>query len=395
VKRLYPVLTEAVISGVRQVFEENRKADRVIEFLLKSNPKWGSRDRAFIARSVYDIVRFYRFLNAISGNTENASVIVSAYFLREGFELPQQLSDLLTDSSSVVNATRDSLPPAIAESASDEFYSLGFSQLGERWSAELHALNQKAMPVLRVNTLKAAPSEIFRKFTAEGIETQPIPDVPDALVLHSSKSIFSHPFYKDGFVEMQDASSQRVSAFLQVEPGMRVIDACAGAGGKSLHLAALMKNKGRILSMDIEEYKLSELKRRARRAGVSIIETRVIESSKTIKRLESAADRLLLDVPCTGSGVIRRNPDAKYRITKEFLNRLTQTQTDILNRYPKMLKPGGLMVYATCSVFPDENERQTERFVTNHPDFTLLDSRTILPAESGFDGFYMALLKRQ
>lgn len=394
-KRLYPVLTEAVISGVRQVFEENRKADRVIEFLLKSNPKWGSRDRAFIARSVYDIVRFYRFLNAISGNTENASVIVSAYFLREGFELPQQLSDLLTDSSSVVNATRDSLPPAIAESASDEFYSLGFSQLGERWSAELHALNQKAMPVLRVNTLKAAPSEIFRKFTAEGIETQPIPDVPDALVLHSSKSIFSHPFYKDGFVEMQDASSQRVSAFLQVEPGMRVIDACAGAGGKSLHLAALMKNKGRILSMDIEEYKLSELKRRARRAGVSIIETRVIESSKTIKRLESAADRLLLDVPCTGSGVIRRNPDAKYRITKEFLNRLTQTQTDILNRYPKMLKPGGLMVYATCSVFPDENERQTERFVTNHPDFTLLDSRTILPAESGFDGFYMALLKRQ
>lgn len=394
-KRLYPVLTEAVISGVRQVFEENRKADRVIEFLLKSNPKWGSRDRAFIARSVYDIVRFYRFLNAISGNTENASVIVSAYFLREGFELPQQLSDLLTDSSSVVNATRDSLPPAIAESASDEFYSLGFSQLGERWSAELHALNQKAMPVLRVNTLKAAPSEIFRKFTAEGIETQPIPDVPDALVLHSSKSIFSHPFYKDGFVEMQDASSQRVSEFLQVEPGMRVIDACAGAGGKSLHLAALMKNKGRILSMDIEEYKLSELKRRARRAGVSIIETRVIESSKTIKRLESAADRLLLDVPCTGSGVIRRNPDAKYRITTEFLNRLTQTQTDILNRYHKMLKPGGLMVYATCSVFPDENERQTERFVTNHPDFTLLDSRTILPAESGFDGFYMALLKRQ
>lgn len=394
-KRLYPVLTEAVISGVRQVFEENRKADRVIEFLLKSNPRWGSRDRAFIARSVYDIVRFYRFLNAISGNTGNASVIVSAYFLREGFELPQQLSDLLTDSSSVLNATSDSLPPAIAESASDEFYSLGFSQLGERWSAELHALNQKAMPVLRVNTLKAAPSEIFRKFTAEGIETQPIPDVPDALVLHSSKSIFSHPFYKDGFVEMQDASSQRVSEFLQVEPGMRVIDACAGAGGKSLHLAALMKNKGRILSMDIEEYKLSELKRRARRAGVSIIETRVIESSKTIKRLESAADRLLLDVPCTGSGVIRRNPDAKYRITKEFLNRLTQTQTDILNRYPKMLKPGGLMVYATCSVFPDENERQTERFVTNHPDFTLLDSRTILPAESGFDGFYMALLKRQ
>jgi 16S rRNA (cytosine967-C5)-methyltransferase len=235
---------------------------------------------------------------------------------------------------------------------------------------------------------------MFNKLRDEGIETTPIGNFPYALVLNSSRSIFTHSFYRDGLIEMQDASSQLVSPFLRVEPAMRVIDACAGAGGKSLHLAALMKNKGRILAMDIEEFKLTELKRRARRAGVSIIETRVIESSKTIKRLESAADRLLLDVPCTGSGVIRRNPDAKYRINADFLNRLTQTQADILNRYPKMLKPGGLMVYATCSIFPDENEYQIQRFLTQHSDFSLVDSKSILPSESGFDGFYMALLKR-
>ena len=176
---------------------------------------------------------------------------------------------------------------------------------------------------------------------------------------------------------------------------MRVIDACAGGGGKTLHLAALMKNKGRIIAMDTEAWKLDELKKRARRAGVGNIEPRVIESSKTIKRLENSADRLLLDVPCSGLGVIKRNPDAKWKLTPEFMERVKELQQHILADYSTMLKTNGLMVYSTCSLLPSENEKQVEKFLESRKDkFELLEQKWLKPSE-GFDGFYMALIQRK
>jgi 16S rRNA (cytosine967-C5)-methyltransferase len=174
---------------------------------------------------------------------------------------------------------------------------------------------------------------------------------------------------------------------------MRVIDACAGAGGKTLHLASLMQGKGRIVSMDIEDFKLNELKRRARRNGIPNIETRLIEGAKTIKRLAESADRLLLDVPCSGLGVIRRNPDAKWKLNPEFIARVQETQAEILSTYPVMLKPGGLMVYATCSILPVENENQVQKFLEANPNFELIEEKHVWPSE-GFDGFYMALIKK-
>jgi 16S rRNA (cytosine967-C5)-methyltransferase len=175
---------------------------------------------------------------------------------------------------------------------------------------------------------------------------------------------------------------------------MRVIDACAGGGGKTLHLTSLMNNKGRIIAMDTEEWKLEELKKRARRAGAGNIEARMIESSKTIKRLEGTADRLLLDVPCSGLGVIKRNPDAKWKLSLEFIERVKELQQHILTDYSTLLKPGGLMVYSTCSILRAENEHQVEKFIAAHPDkFELLNQKSIRPSE-GYDGFYMALIKR-
>jgi 16S rRNA (cytosine967-C5)-methyltransferase len=194
-------------------------------------------------------------------------------------------------------------------------------------------------------------------------------------------------------LEVQDAGSQCIAPFLKASPGMRVIDACAGAGGKSLHLAALMENKGSIISMDTEAWKLEELRKRARRNGVHIIQARPIESSKTIKRLHGTADRLLLDVPCSGLGTLRRNPDAKWKLSLDFLDKVRTTQAEILRSYSKMLRPGGQMVYATCSILPSENERQVERFLSENPNFKLLEDRKILPSEHGFDGFYMARLE--
>jgi 16S rRNA (cytosine967-C5)-methyltransferase len=176
---------------------------------------------------------------------------------------------------------------------------------------------------------------------------------------------------------------------------MRVIDACAGAGGKSLHLAALLKNKGRIVALDTVDWKLEELKKRAKRAGAAdIIETRVIESMKSIKRLYDSADRLLLDVPCSGLGVLKRNPDAKWKLSEEFIKEVRQTQSTILNEYSPMVKPGGLMVYSTCSILPSENEKQVETFLnSNQGKFELIEENHLLPSE-GFDGFYMALIRR-
>ena len=163
---------------------------------------------------------------------------------------------------------------------------------------------------------------------------------------------------------MQDLGSQKIGPFLKIEPGQRVIDACAGAGGKSLHLACLMKNKGKIIALDIYDRKLDELRTRAKRNGVDIIETRLIENTKVIKRLEKAADRVLLDVPCSGLGVLRRNPDKKWKVNGADIDRLTELQWQILTGYSDMTKPGGYLVYATCSLLPSENERQVQRFMS-------------------------------
>lgn len=192
---------------------------------------------------------------------------------------------------------------------------------------------------------------------------------------------------------MQDAGSQQIVPFLEIQPGHKVVDACAGAGGKSLHIAALMENKGRLLSMDIHEHKLETLKQRAKRAGVHVAETRVIQNNKTIKRQKEKFDRVLLDVPCSGLGVLKRNPDAKWHLNSQNLDTLIALQTDILARYSQMCKVGGKLVYATCSILPSENEQQVERFLANNPNWQLEDSLRLLPGvNSEFDGFYAARL---
>jgi 16S rRNA (cytosine967-C5)-methyltransferase len=209
--------------------------------------------------------------------------------------------------------------------------------------------------------------------------------------------VFRHAAFKAGLFEVQDASSQLVAAALAVEPGMRVIDACAGAGGKALHLAALMENKGKILAMDVEEWKLQQTKLRARRDGVSIIEPKAIEGTKTIKRLKESADRLLLDVPCSGLGVLRRNPDTKWKLSLDSIQKVQETQQEILQSYPSMLKPGGQMVYATCSILPSENELQVKKFLESEAgkNFELIEDKKVLAQESGFDGFYIARLMKK
>src|SRR5690606_22332465 len=280
---------------------------------------------------------------------------------------------------------------ATLQSIPDWLDQMGESLLGDKWDKEIDTLNQQASVIIRVNTLKITKEALMKRLEEEGIDTFAPKGYRDALVLAKRQNMFRSPAFKEGLFEVQDASSQKVAAALDVAPGMRVIDACAGAGGKSLHLAALMENKGRILSMDVEEWKLKNTKLRARRAGVSIIEPKVIEGNKTIKRLKESADRLLLDVPCSGLGVLKRNPDTKWKISPESLESVLAVQKDSLLNYHTSLKTYRIMMYDTCSILPKENQDQVDIILASESgmEFELLEDQKVLAYESGFDGFYI------
>lgn len=394
--RLHRSTTEAVIHALDQIFGEGRYADKVIEKVLKQNSRWGARDRRFIAETTYDIVRWYVLLRVVVRAREDEYwKLLAGWCILHDITVPDWeefkgivRKDVLQRYEEVKTKRK------IRESIPDWLDDLGENELQDRWERELAALNEEAPVVLRANTIKISSKELLHKLREENVETYESDQFPDALILEQRQNIFNVPSFKEGLFEVQDAASQRIAPFLQVEPGLRVIDACAGAGGKTLHLAALMKNKGRIIAMDVEQWKLDELQKRARRAGVSNLEPRLIDSSKVIKRLEGSADRLLLDVPCSGLGVLKRNPDAKWKLSKEFIENVKALQQHILQDYCAMLKPGGLMVYSTCSILPSENEEQVEKFMKAHEGrYELVNESHSWPTD-GYDGFYMALIKR-
>jgi 16S rRNA (cytosine967-C5)-methyltransferase len=394
--KLHNNTIRGVHTALEAIFEQGHYADKVIERTLKSNPKWGAKDRSFIAETTYEMVRWWRLVNFLSPSKDPWDLF-GTYWLMQGNELPPWDEFARLQPEKIKSKYEGITDPGLLESIPAWLQTLGSQELGEKWEAEIHALNEEAEVVLRVNTLKTTRERLKNLLEADGIRSYLVKGYPDALILEERQNVFRHPSFKEGLFEVQDASSQLVAAALQVEPGMRVIDACAGAGGKSLHLAALMGNKGKVISMDVEEWKLQQAKLRARRNGVSIFEPKIIEGSKTIKRLKESADRLLLDVPCSGLGVLRRNPDTKWKLSLESLEKVQKTQQELLQSYPSMLKKGGQLVYATCSILPSENEEQIKKFLESEAgkDFELIEDRKVLAQESGFDGFYIARLLKK
>ncbi len=397
--KLHRTLVQAVIDTLQHIFIEGVYADKAVEQVLKQNSRWGSRDRRFIAETTYGMVRWWRLIEQ-SAAIEKAETdfqfwkLIGVWFIMNEIELPAweefaslDINKILEDYSKAkkVRKFRESIPDWLDE--------IGSEELGETvWERELQELNKEAQVVLRVNTLKINKIQLHRLLEDDAIETLPIGDYNDALLLLKRQNLQQTNEYKQGFFEIQDASSQLIAPFMKLKEGLTIIDACAGAGGKSLHVAAMMKNKGRIISMDVEERKLQELKKRAARAGVSIIETQTIHAT-TINQFKNTADRLLLDVPCSGLGVIRRTPDAKWKLNLDFLYKIRVSQQEILANYSQMLKLDGIMVYATCSILPSENQDQVKMFLENNKNFEFIEDRKVLPSE-GFDGFYMAALKR-
>jgi len=355
-------------------FEKNKYADKVIERLLKANKKWGSQDRAVVSEIFYNIIRWKKRLEYYMGEgvkPNNVYKLIIAYLLWSKTNYKKfeefdgiKIADILTKlkkGTVPTKAIEYSIPDWLAETLEKE--------LGEKWE------------------------ELISDLADENITSYPIKNYPDAVQLEEKKNVFLTTAFKEGLFEVQDASSQKIGYFLDVKEGQRVVDACAGAGGKTLHLAALMGNKGQIIALDIFDWKLAELKRRAKRAGAHNIETRLITDNKVIKRLHDKADRLLIDAPCSGLGVLKRNPDSKWKIDQDFIDRIKGEQQQIIQDYSKMLKKGGKMVYATCSILPSENNEQVEEFLKNNPNFKMIKDEKVMPSQ-GYDGFYMALIER-
>ena len=396
-------IVEALVDTMARGFY----VDKVIERRFKTHPKWGARDRRMFAETTYEIVRWWRWYWHLAGlpdadclvieriTIERAWLVWGTYWFMKTQNVPQFVECSALKEREIEARSEERVSPAVRASVPDWLNDLGKKEIGEQWPELLRALNRPADVFLRANTVKIQAKPLSINLAKEEIEAKVVPGLPDGLVLAKRQNIFSSSCFFHGLFEVQDGGSQMIAPFLQVQPGMKVVDACAGAGGKALHLACLMKNKGIVIAMDIHEWKLRELRKRFRRNEIGIIEPRLITGPDVIDKLKGKADRLLLDVPCSGLGVLRRNPDSKWKLSIDELKRLNGLQYQLLKDYSSMVRPGGKMVYATCSVLPRENRQQIDAFLEEHPgEWILEDEETWMPNKSGFDGFYAARLAR-
>lgn len=402
--RLHRNLVYTTIDSLNAIFNEGEYADKVVARALKKDKRWGSSDRKFVAETIYEIVRWKRLYAEIAEvkepyDRDNLWRMFAVWAVLRGYPIPDW-RQLEGTPERKIKGRFDELSKtrAIKESIPDWMDELGVKELGEKvWAKEIAAQNQPAKVILRTNTLKGTKESLRNTLMDLNIETEYLNDQPDALVLKERANVFLTDAFKQGLFEVQDANSQLVADFLDVKPGMRVVDTCAGAGGKTLHMASLMQNKGQLIAMDLYESKLKQLKLRAKRNGAFNIEYRIIDSTKVIKKLHEKADRVLIDAPCSGLGVLKRNPDSKWKLQPEFIDNIRKVQSEVLESYSKIVKPGGKLVYATCSVLPSENQEQVEKFLKTEigQQFTFIEDRKMLASESGFDGFYMALMERK
>jgi 16S rRNA (cytosine967-C5)-methyltransferase len=368
-----------IISALQIIINEHQRADKVIEQTLRSKWQWESEERGDFVKAVHDALRWWRWWWFCASQPDAECLTrVSQQSIRRALAAGSH--------------PRPGGTPAVRASFPDWLWARGSSELGKKWPTIAEALNQPANMYLRANTLRNDAASLSKTLEAEGISCKPLD--ADAVIIRGSREVFGTNAFKGGMFEVQDVNSQRIAPLLDAKSGMRVIDACAGAGGKSLQIAALMKNKGRIIALDSAEWKLTELRRRAARAGVDNLEARCITDAKQLKRLAGSADCVLIDVPCSGLGVIRRNPDIKWRLTESELKKLCELQAKLLRDYSRFLKSGGRLVYATCSILPSENERIIKSFLFENKDWRLIQEHRFLPGENDGDGFYAAVLTK-
>ncbi|MFM8839994.1 MAG: RsmB/NOP family class I SAM-dependent RNA methyltransferase [bacterium] len=395
------VLLKALKDIVHGLIIEEKRADTAIRHVLR-NGAFSAELRSLIVESGYAMLRTWEILKHAPWKAEPKPLhYVALWFTLAGGTIPEELraryvpeeiDALITHCESIIEQK------GIFAFFPDWFNERCINEIGKELWHDI-AMSQIAEPrvFLRTNTLKCTRDELIDALAKHHIKAIAIPVNDTGVEISSSDKIFTTDVFRKGMFEMQDIASQMIAPMLQALPGQRIIDACAGEGGKTLQISAMMQNKGRLIAMDIHEYKLEELKRRARRAGAWNIETRVIGSSKDIKKLKASSDAVLIDAPCSGTGVLKRNPDTLMKKTNASIDELIQIQNDLLSTYSAMVRPGGNLVYASCSILPSEGEDRIAEFLASEKgqNWTLEESRRWCPAKDGFDGFYGARLRRR
>ena len=412
----------AAIAVLAEVEARHRPLAEALKEWGRDHRFAGSGDRAQIASLAYDALRrrassAWRF----GADTPRAWVLGALAFVRgqdaeaiaalfaESPHAPEALDE--AERSALAAASLDGAPPWVLGDYPewlDEAFARSF---GEGRSEEGAALAMRAPLDLRVNTLKATREDARAALAAEGWKAEPTPFSPWGLRIQGRRPVTAGPAFQSGLVEIQDEGSQLVAVLADVRPGMRVADWCAGAGGKTLALAGAMQNRGQLLACDVSAARLDGAVRRLRRAGVHNVERHlVVAGDKWAKRRAGSFDRVLVDAPCTGTGTWRRNPDARLRLRESDLLELLPKQASILDAAQGLVRKAGRLVYATCSLLPEENEAQVTAFLARHPGFSLVPAEraaalapglrgddgflSLTPAQHGTDGFFAAVMER-
>jgi len=414
---IYRHQLEAAREALGRVLRFDRPADAVLHEFFRAHRQLGAQDRAFVAESVYGVLRRKRYLEQLLPEATPRAMLL-AYLARVAGTSVRELTPLLRSGEMellgrVKALELDDLPLAVRAELPDWIVErLRTRMTDEEILALGRALREPAPLDLRVNTVRARREEVLSALASSGIEARPTPYSPIGVRLKDKIAINRHPLFLNGAIEVQDEGSQLLGYVVAPRRGELVVDFCAGAGGKSLMLGALMHSHGRVYAFDVSVRRLAQFKPRLKRSGLSNLHPAVIanENDARVKRLAGRIDRVLVDAPCSGLGTLRRNPDLKWRQSPASLEELTRKQAAILQGAARLVKPGGRLVYATCSLLTEENEAIVDAFLTANPGFSLLDCAQILKAQRvdldtgrylsllphvhGTDGFFAAALER-
>ncbi|MGV8990444.1 MAG: RsmB/NOP family class I SAM-dependent RNA methyltransferase [Thiobacillus sp.] len=408
---LTPQLLQLATQALDLVLDFKRPADAELSAFFRDHKKLGPHDRAFVAEAVFGVLRRYRYLSVVVP-AANPRTLVIAWLIKargmSGAVLEQFAKPELIDH--IRNAKTDDLVLGIAADLPDwVIEKLQLSMSDADILALGRALQLQAPLDVRVNTIKANRETVLAQLLAEGMAVEATPYSPWGIRFKEHPAINRHPLFVNGSLEVQDEGSQLLALLVGARRGEMVCDFCAGAGGKTLAIGAMMASSGRLYAFDVAEKRLVKMKPRLARSGLSNVMPQLLssENDTRVKRLAGKLDRVLVDAPCSGLGTVRRNPDLKFRQSPESVAELTQKQTAILRAAAKLLKPGGRLVYATCSLLTEENEAVVETLLAEGK-FTLLPVNEILvqskidldtgpmlkmsPSIHGTDGFFAAVL---
>jgi 16S rRNA (cytosine967-C5)-methyltransferase len=412
---------QSTLELLQEIADTPRPADALVSAYFRARRFIGSKDRAAISTRLYAILRHHARLVWWLEKHSFVSVprlrLLAWLALGEKLTLknigelcsggkyaPKELEEnervFLRKIQGSTIEHPDMPEEIIAECPPDCAAALK-KKFGKNFMREMRAMQEPAPLDLRINPLKTTREEILEALKQMGLKAKAGELSPWSVRVFERPSLNALPMLKNGLVEIQDEGSQMVALAVDARPGERIVDFCAGAGGKTLAIAAMMQNKGKIIACDVMEGRLKRSAERFRRAGLHNIEVRTLNSERDpwVKKHKASFDRVLADAPCSGTGTWRRNPDARWRPLGPGLEKLVKTQAEILDSAARLVKTGGRLIYATCSLLPDENENQIEKFLATHPDFTLsqcglngADYLSLSPSQNGTDGLIAAVM---